>query len=84
MTTPRYEISDGWVKHEIFVPSEEDDEILATAAYRNILRIKKTLAEQRMTSLQGQLRDLKGATPEEADQIMLDYMHVKQIDMQIS
>ena len=43
MTTPRYEISEGWLKHEIFVPSEEEDEILAGAAYRNILRIKKTL-----------------------------------------
>ena len=84
MTTPRYEISGGWVKHEIFVPSEEEDEILAVAAYRNILRIKKTLAEQRMTSLQQQLRDLKGTTPEQADQLMLEYMHVKRIDMQIS
>ncbi len=84
LTTPRYEISDGWVKHEIFVPSEEEDEILAMAAYRNILRIKKTLAEQRMTSLQQQLRDLKGATPDEADQLMIEYMHVKRIDMQIS
>ena len=84
MTTPRYEISEGWLKHEIFVPSEEEDEILAIAAYRNILRIKKTLAEQRMTSLQQQLRDLKGSTPDEADQLMLEYMHVKRIDMQIS
>ncbi len=84
MTTPRYEISEGWVKHEIFVPSEEEDDILAMAAYRNILRIKKTLAEQRMTSLQQQLRDLKGATPDEADQLMIEYMHVKRIDMQIS
>jgi DNA primase len=72
------------VKHEIFVPSEEEDEILAVAAYRNILRIKKTLAEQRMTLLQQQLRDLNGATPDEADQLMLEYMHVKRINMQIS
>lgn len=84
LTTPRYEISEGWVKHEIFVPSEEEDEILAMSAYRNILRIKKTLAEQRMTLLQQQLRDLKGKTPDEADQIMLEYMHVKQIEVQIS
>ncbi len=84
LTTPRYEISSGWVKHEIFVPSEEEDEILAMAAYRNILRIKKTLAEQRMTSLQQQLRDLKSATADESDQLMAEYMHVKRIDMQIS
>jgi DNA primase len=84
LTTPRYEISEGWIKHEIFVPSEEEIGILADAAYRNILRIKKMLAEQRMTSLQQQLRESTNKTPEEADQLLMEFMHFKRIDMEIS
>jgi DNA primase len=84
LTTPRYEISEGWLKHEIYVPSEEEIGILADSAYRNILRIKKMLAEQRMTTLQQELRDDKGKTPEEADQLLTEFMHYKRIDVEIS
>lgn len=84
LTTPRYEISDGWLKHEIHVPSEEEIGILADAAFRNILRIKKILAEQRMAALQQKLRDATAKTPDEADQLMTEFMHVKRIDMDIS
>lgn len=84
LTTPHYEISDGWKKHEIFVPSEADTAILSEAAYRNILRIKKTLTEQRMSSLQQRLRTAGSRSAEEADQLMTEYMHFKRIDMAIS
>lgn len=84
LTTPRYEISEGWEKHEIFVPSEAEVGILADAAYRNILRIKKMLAEQRMTTLQQLLRDSNKRTPEEADQLLTEFMHFKRIDIEIS
>lgn len=84
LTTPRYEISDGWLKHEIYVPSEEEIGILADAAFRNILRIKKILAEQRMAVLQQKLRDANAKAPDEADQLMTEFMHVKRIDMDIS
>lgn len=84
LTTPRYEISGGWLKHEIFVPSEEEIGILADAAYRNILRIKKMMAEKRMAELQQLMRELGNKTAEETDQILLEFMHYKRIDMQIS
>ena len=84
LTTPRYEISEGWLKHEIFVPSEEEISILADAAYRNILRIKKMMAEKRMGELQQLMRESRNKSPEEADQILLEFMHYKRIDMQIS
>lgn len=84
LTTPRYEISDGWQKHEIFVPSEAEIGILADAAYRNILRIKKMLAEQRMTVLQQLIRESGNKKPEEADQLLMEFMHFKRIDMEIS
>ncbi len=84
LTTPRYEISDGWLKHEIYVPSEEEIGILADAAYRNILRIKKMLAEQRMVALQQQLREAGRRSSDEADQLLTEFMHFKRIDMEIS
>ncbi|AUD05236.1 DNA primase [Spirosoma pollinicola] len=84
MTTPRYEISGGWLKHEIFVPSEEEIAILADSAYRNILRIKKMLAEQRMATLQQLLRESRNKSPEEADQLLGEFMHFKRIDIEIS
>lgn len=84
LTTPRYEISEGWLKHEIHVPSEEETSILADAAFRNILRIKKILAEQRMAVLQQKLREASSKTPDEADQLMTEFMHVKRVDMDIS
>jgi DNA primase len=84
LTTPRYEISEGWLKHEIHVPSEEEISILADSAYRNILRIKKMMAEQRMAELQQALRNSTSKSPEEADQLMMEFMHYKRIDMQIS
>ena len=84
LTTPRYEISDGWLKHEIIVPSEEEISILADAAYRNILRIKKMLAEQRMAALQQLLREEGSKSPEESDQLLAEFMHFKRIDIQIS
>ncbi|SOD88312.1 DNA primase [Spirosoma fluviale] len=84
LTTPRYEISEGWLKHEIFVPSEEEVGILADAAYRNILRIKKLLAEQRMATLQQLLRESGNKSPEEADQLLTEFMHFKRIDIEIS
>ena len=84
LTTPRYEISDGWLKHEIHVPSEEEIGILADAAFRNILRIKKMLAEQRMNALQQKLREVSVKAPDEMDQLITEFMHVKRIDMDIS
>ncbi|CAN5347908.1 DNA primase [soil metagenome] len=84
LTTPRYEISGGWLKHEILVPSEEEIGILADAAYRNILRIKKMLAEQRMAALQQLLRESGSKSPEEADQLLTEFMHFKRIDIEIS
>lgn len=84
LTTPRYEISDGWQKHEIFVPSEAEIGILADAAYRNILRIKKMLAEQRMAALQQLIRESGNKKPEEADLLLAEFMHFKRIDIEIS
>ena len=82
LTTPRHEISDGWQKHEIYVPSEDEIKILSDLAYTNILRIKKMLAEERMHSLKHQLSDT--TNPEEQDQILIEYMHFKRVDVEIA
>ncbi|GAA4458656.1 DNA primase [Nibrella saemangeumensis] len=82
LTTPRYELSDGWLKHEIIVPREEEVAILADSAYGNILRIKKLLAEQQMVRLKQLISQT--ANPAESDQYMLEYMHFKRVDMEIA
>jgi DNA primase len=82
-TTVRYEISENWEeKHQIFVPSEEDTGILAEAAYGNILRLKKILAEERMHDLLQRIRTT--TDPAESDQLMADYMHYKRVDVEIA
>lgn len=82
LTTPRYELSDGWLKHEIIVPTEEEINILAEAAYGNILRIKKLLAEEQMTRLKKMISQT--SVPAESDQYMMEYMHYKRVDMEIA
>ncbi|MCY7356201.1 MAG: DNA primase, partial [Rudanella sp.] len=82
LTTPRHEISDGWLKHEIIVPSEEDLNILADAAFGNVLRIKKTLAEVKMLEIRRAI--VEATDPAESDLLMADYMHFKRIDVEIA
>lgn len=82
LTTPRHEISDGWLKHEIIVPSEEDLNILADAAFGNVLRIKKMLAEEKMLEIRRGI--VETTDPEESDRLMADYMHFKRIDVEIA
>ena len=83
LTTLRYEISNQWMdKFHIFVPSEADTGVLAEAAYGNILRLKKLLAEERMHALLQKIRTV--TDPAESDQLMADYMHFKRVDVEIA
>ena len=83
LTTQRYEISHQWQdKFHIFVPSEADIGVLAEAAYGNILRLKKLIAEERMNALLQKIRTV--TDPAESDQLMADYMHVKRVDVEIA
>ena len=83
LTTQRYEISNQWQdKFHIFVPSEADIGVLAEAAYGNILRLKKLIAEERMHELLQKIRTV--TDPVESDQAMADYMHFKRVDVEIA
>ncbi|WP_375447127.1 DNA primase [uncultured Fibrella sp.] len=83
LTTQRYEISNQWQdKFHIFVPSEADIGVLAEAAYGNILRLKKLIAEERMHELLQKIRTV--TDPAESDQAMADYMHFKRVDVEIA
>ena len=82
LTTTRHELSEGWQKHEIFVPTEDEIRILADAAFSNILRIKKMLAEQQMTLLKQRIA--QAANDEESDVLMHEYMHFKRVDVEIA
>ncbi|GAB3930477.1 DNA primase [Larkinella terrae] len=79
LVTVRHQLSENWQKHEIYVPTEVDK--LADAAFANILRLKKLVAEQRMREIKqliGQATD-----PAESDRLMVEFMHYKKVDIEI-
>ena len=82
LTTTRHEISEGWAKHKIYVPAETDDnaKILSDAAFGNVLRIKKMIAEQKMADLKRQITSNEG----DADAVLTEFMHYKRVDMEIA
>ncbi len=80
LVSEKYELSENWERHEIFVPTELDK--LADAAYSNILRIKKTVAEQRMAQLQAELKGTKDIETE--NELLRQFMYFKDVDKQIS
>lgn len=84
LTTARYELSDGWRKHDILVPLEEELGILADSAFSNILRIKKMIAEQQMTLLLRRIKEKERTEPDEADRCMVEFGRLKQVEMEIS
>jgi DNA primase len=76
----KYELSDGWQKHEIYVPSELDN--LHKAAYENILRLKKRYNELIMKAIKEDLA--KATTEEETDSLLQRFMHHKALEKQIA
>ncbi|MGA0557740.1 DNA primase [Larkinella sp. VNQ87] len=80
LVTVKHQLSENWQKHEIYVPTEVDK--LADAAFTNILRIKKLVAEQRMREIKQLINQT--ADPTESDRLMLEYMHFKKVDIEIS
>jgi DNA primase len=80
LVSEKYELSENWERHEIFVPTEIDK--LAEAAYSNILRIKKSVAEQRMAQLQGELKAMNDIETE--NELLRQFMYFKDVDKQIS
>ena len=80
LSSERYSLSDQWVKHEIFVPSEMDK--LADLAFQNILRLKKTYNEMMMKDLMKQISQTKDA--EEQNRLLEMFMQAKEVEKQIS
>jgi DNA primase len=80
LSSERYSLSDQWVKHEIFVPTELEK--LADLAYQNILRLKKTYNELTMKDLMKQISQTKDA--EEQNRLLEMFMQAKEMEMQIS
>ncbi len=80
LSSERYSLSDQWVKHEIFVPSEMDK--LADLAFQNILRLKKSYNELMMKDLMKQISQTKDA--EEQNRLLEMFMQAKEVEKQIS
>jgi DNA primase len=80
LSSERYSLSDQWVKHEIFVPTEVEK--LADLAFQNILRLKKTYNELMMKDLMKQIAQTKDA--EEQNRLLEMFMQAKEVEKQIS
>lgn len=80
LVTVRHQLSENWQKHEIYVPTEIDK--LADAAFSNILRLKKMVAELRMREIKQLISQTTDAM--ESDRLMVEYMHYKRVDIEIS
>ena len=79
LSTP-HQLSENWLKKEIYIPSETDK--LADLAYTNVLRLKKTRYESDMTKLSNQL--LEAQSYEEQDQILVKMMQLKEVIKKIA
>jgi len=55
LTTPRYEVSDNWLSHKIFVPEEK--ELLENLFYYNILRLKYRINGKRLREYLKELKE---------------------------
>lgn len=83
LVTNRYELSDGWLKHEIYVPTELDK--IADAAYGNVLRLKKTIVEDKMEAVKRQIAEAQDRQEyEQCIELMTEFKHLKEIDKQIA
>ncbi len=80
LSSERYSLSDQWVKHEIFVPTELQK--LADLAFQNILRLKKSYNELMMKDLMKQISQTKDA--EEQHRLLEMFMQAKEVEKQIS
>jgi DNA primase len=80
LSSERYSLSEQWVKHEIFVPTEVEK--LADLAFQNILRLKKTYNELVMKDLMKQISQTKDA--EEQNRLLEMFMQAKEVEKQIS
>lgn len=79
LSTP-HQLSENWVKKEIYIPSETDK--LADLAYTNVLRLKKTRYEADMKKLSNQL--IEAQSYEEQDQILVKMMQLKEVIKKIA
>jgi DNA primase len=80
LVTSRHHLSEHWLRHEIYVPSEID--ILHDLAFTNILRLKKGYNDIIMKDLKQTLPTL--SDPEEIDRLLAQYMHHKTIEKEIA
>jgi DNA primase len=79
LLTP-HQLSENWVKKEIYIPLETDK--LADLAYTNVLRLKKTRFESDMIKLELQLTQVQNI--EEETDIIIKLMQLKGVIKKIA
>ncbi|MBP6385505.1 MAG: DNA primase [Pseudarcicella sp.] len=72
----RYEISDGWLKNEIIVPTEADK--LMDMAFTNVLRLKRAINNEQIKEVKSKIKNASNS--EISDLLMQEYMEYKETD----
>ena len=75
-----HQLSENWLKFEIYVPLEADK--LADMAYTNILRLKKSRYEADMAKLEVELEEAESYEVQE--QILIKMMKLKEVIKKIA
>ncbi len=79
LSTP-YQLSENWLKFEIYVPLEADK--LAEMAYTNILRLKKSRVEADIAKLDAELEEAESFEVQEG--ILIKMMQLKEVIKKIA
>ncbi len=80
LVTSRYEISEQWERHNIFVPKDED--ILANITYKNILRLKWRKIKLMVKEIEEKL--MNADSDEEIINLQKIHVRLKQSEMQVA
>jgi DNA primase len=82
ISAEKHQLSTAWrEKHEIYVKVE--NELLEDLAFKNILRLRKTYNDQKLSEILEKLKSFKG-TEQEMNNLLLEFVELKEIQKNIS
>lgn len=82
ISAEKHQLSTAWrEKHEIYVKVE--NELLEDLAFKNILRLRKTYNDQKLSEILDKMKSFKG-TEEEMNKLLEDFVELKEIQKNIS
>lgn len=82
ISSEKHQLSSAWrEKHEIYVKFE--NELLEDLAFKNILRLRKTYNDQKLSEILEKMKSFKGSE-EEMNDLLVQFVELKEIQKNIS